>query len=279
MTPWTTDVIARLGTVPDRVIAHQLGRSQARVCEKRTELGIPPYRPHTSWTPERVALLGTAPDGDVARLLGTSVDAGQMARSVRGIPPAISQGWPTRPIDWTPERVALLGVASDAEVARRIGVGRSSVRDERVRRGIPPATMRWSTARKRPEREVARARSTSDPVHRAILEDPDLGEVPDAVIAERVGCSRQVVGKLRRRACVESVGLHVGRAMRLQDLREYLRRRREPAELHAWSTERRGSERQLQRDLASLGAVYRRDLDLYELPRRAAPDTSTTASL
>ena len=43
----------------------------------------------------------------------------------------------TMPINWTPERIALLGTMSDSEVAKRLGCERNVVAGKRYQLGIP----------------------------------------------------------------------------------------------------------------------------------------------
>ena len=69
---------------------------------------------------------------------------------------------------WKPEEAALLGTATDIEIAKRLGRTAYSVRRNRIYRGIPciPSANLWS-----PE-EIAL-----------------LGTAPDAEIAKRIGRS------------------------------------------------------------------------------------------
>lgn len=60
-------IIARLGTVPDRVIAEECRVSIRAVGQWRRMHGIRAYLPERPWTTEEVAVLGTAPDAEVAR--------------------------------------------------------------------------------------------------------------------------------------------------------------------------------------------------------------------
>lgn len=70
---WPPRVIKRLGTVPDRELAPQVGVSAARVGGKRRQLGIPPFRAWRAWKPREVAQLGKLPDDVVAARLGRPV--------------------------------------------------------------------------------------------------------------------------------------------------------------------------------------------------------------
>ena len=59
-------MLARLGEVPDRVIAQELGASVKRVRSARRALGIEQYSNNRPWTEAEQALLGTAPDRVIA---------------------------------------------------------------------------------------------------------------------------------------------------------------------------------------------------------------------
>lgn len=96
--------------------------------------------PHR-WQPHEDALLGTLTDAALAARLDMGVGSVRERRSKLGIPPrgyVKSDGTSQRrPHQWTPEENALLGTLHDAEIARRIGMGRGSVSQRRRRAGIP----------------------------------------------------------------------------------------------------------------------------------------------
>ena len=60
--PWTAQVIALLGTIPDPELACQLGRTHSDVQLKRHRRGIQRFHYVPRWKSEEHALLGTVPD-------------------------------------------------------------------------------------------------------------------------------------------------------------------------------------------------------------------------
>ena len=102
----------------------------------------PPRRPvaprHHAWTPEEDALLGTVTDREVARRLGVAPVIILNRRKFLGIPrcPAPKgEAW-TGP-RWRPSDDALLGSATDEEVAHRLGKSRSTISMRRNKLKIP----------------------------------------------------------------------------------------------------------------------------------------------
>lgn len=81
-----------------------------------------------------------------------------------------------KPIDWTPERVRMLGTMSDASVARHVGCSRGRVTAARQLRQITAYAkgVDWSRV-------------------------PDLGEMPDAAIAARLCVDIRSVSAARLR--------------------------------------------------------------------------------
>ncbi len=80
-------VVRRLGEVPDRRLAEELGVSTETVRRKRMALNIPPCRRELVWTAERDALLGTMPDAALARRLKASPNAVKIRRHRVGVAP------------------------------------------------------------------------------------------------------------------------------------------------------------------------------------------------
>jgi hypothetical protein len=70
------------------------------------------------------------PDEDLTRQLGKTENAVRQKREKLGIPNLSGHSW-------TAEELALLGTATDAEVAARIGRTEGAVTLKRCRRGIP----------------------------------------------------------------------------------------------------------------------------------------------
>ncbi len=127
-------------------------------------MGRPPI---TDWT---AAPLGDVPDADLAAALGCSPDTVRRQRERRGI---VMHGR----VDWP--RVADLGVAHDATIARRLGVHVCTVLAARRRAGLPPVRCLG---------------------HRGIDWDAQpLGRETDDTIAQRLGVDQSAVGAARRR--------------------------------------------------------------------------------
>lgn len=76
---------------------------------------------HTEWTDELVAALGTMPDAQLVKQFELTIQPSAVAaqRAKRGIP---SCTYATKKVEWKPEWLAMLGVATDAEVANVAGV-------------------------------------------------------------------------------------------------------------------------------------------------------------
>ena len=108
-------------------------------------------------------------------------------------------------VDWS--RVEGLGTCRDAVIARRLGVTHQAVQKARVRLGI---STKWTRGRP-PMEEVTDEPGLVDgyqppgpgvPKPRSGVrwdDVADLGRVPDAVLADRLGVSRDAVKNARRR--------------------------------------------------------------------------------
>lgn len=82
---------AKLGTMPDRVIAEAMGISQDAVFKRRVKLGVAAFRrwgdrliQHWSQWDKH---LGKRPDGQIAREMGLTPQAVSLRRIKLGIPP------------------------------------------------------------------------------------------------------------------------------------------------------------------------------------------------
>jgi DNA-binding transcriptional regulator YdaS (Cro superfamily) len=85
-------------------------------------------------------------------------------------------------VDWDSCKVKLLGTASDAQIATRLGVTKTAVRQQRVKRAIPPFGK-------------TRAELNHDWTQKQL---EWLGKLSDAEIARRIGVSPPTVGWKRR---------------------------------------------------------------------------------
>lgn len=182
---WTEDLVALLGVLPDAAVGAKAGLDRQAVAAERRRRGIPPARPRRppiEWTDDMIALLGADSDAAVARALGISRGSVAGKRGRLGIPPFNPaphdqhRGFP-----WQPEDLALLGKVSDGELARTLGLARTSVTNKRQKLGIPPfqpapRPIEWTSA---------------------MIER--LGRASDSQVAEELGISAQSV-TLKRQA-------------------------------------------------------------------------------
>jgi len=163
------------GTMTDAKVAARIGCTSTAVCAARKARGIPPYpQPTIDW-PTHAHLLGTMADCDLAKRLGCATTSVFKARTARSIPPFhnVAIDWtrwsnllrsPTRnadiaaqigcakesvrlrrhrlgitrePVDWDAQ-AHLFGTMPDSAVAARLNRARTTVGQERRKRGIPP---------------------------------------------------------------------------------------------------------------------------------------------
>ena len=75
-------IVARLGTVPDRVLAVEVGSSKGLVCRLRLLFGIPRFDPLRGFE----GSLGSVPDRRIARAAGVSRSTVFRRRRALGVP-------------------------------------------------------------------------------------------------------------------------------------------------------------------------------------------------
>lgn len=93
--PWSDREISLLGTMTDRDLAGQIGRTVDAVESQRHKLGIAPVRPRArSWTRAEVRLLGTMPDRELAERLGCTRKHIGEVRARLGIAPFSGRNTP-----------------------------------------------------------------------------------------------------------------------------------------------------------------------------------------
>lgn len=182
---WTEELLELLGVLPDEAVAAKAGISRGAVGAERRRRAIPPARPPRppiEWTEEMLALLGTDSDAAVARELGIQPATVSRKRSRLGIPPFHPPPHDQyRRFPWKPEELALLGKVSDGELAKTLGLAKTTVTNKRQSLGLPPflpppRPIQWSSA---------------------MIER--LGKAPDARVAEELGLARDTVA-LKRQA-------------------------------------------------------------------------------
>ena len=192
----------RLGEIPDEELAALLGVPVRAVANARCVLGIPKHndqrhqnpgrptkaairhmgrrgkRPNPDWQSDPE--IGKVIDRIIAERHGISQNAVCKYRRDNGIPRCVV------PLDERTSTFAqiirdpILGKAPDAEIARKYGVCRETVRLARQWLKLP----RFKSER---------------PEHRPWHDDPDIGRLPDRAVAERHGLSTSSIGSYRHR--------------------------------------------------------------------------------
>lgn len=181
-----------LGKINDTEMARKYGVSRPTAVRWRKEAGIPPVRvrgrPVTPLPDGAEELLGQIPDADLARKYGVCTATAARWRRAAGLPKAPSRNGPGRPPIPLPEGAEeFLGKISDTALANKYGVSKTVAARWREEAGIA------KVPRKRGE-TVCPSTKTFDK-YPGIRER--LGTVPDAVLADEYGISREWVRRLR----------------------------------------------------------------------------------
>ena len=98
--------------------------------ERAHEASIPVARKSKPLPRAVLSKLGRIPDTDVARLFNLHAHVVRRERISRGI-------YAFQRMDWTPDKIKLLGTMSDEQVARKLGVGSTTVFSKRTGLRIP----------------------------------------------------------------------------------------------------------------------------------------------
>ena len=218
-TDWSK--IPELGQMPDTAVAKKYHSHPSTVQEARVKLGIPAFILHTiDWD---TVPLGEEHDRELAAELGVLPQTVRERRRRKGLDLREPRPSTVRGIPW--ENVTALGKVPDALIGIRFDVSSVSVRQARVKLGIPPfyehygkKDIPWDEIPElgqMPDAELAvivgvspskvyKARQKRGiPVYSEQKVDWDsvteLGILPDGVIAERYGVSRKTVMRARRR--------------------------------------------------------------------------------
>lgn len=131
-----TELIAQLATRTNYQLAKEFGVSIKHIKRKRGELRIQEpktvrerFKPlEDIWTNEAIAMLGQMPDTEVADRLDISNFPVKKKRHELGI-----QAYKRPAPEITPEIASALGLVSDAELARQLGVSVSYIRKARAK--------------------------------------------------------------------------------------------------------------------------------------------------
>jgi hypothetical protein len=170
---WTDGAIARLGTVPDKQLASELGTNTTSVFRERTKRNIAAYIPRPNWTKDVLAMLGTVKDRIVAEKLGFDVKIISKKRRSLGIPPLTPV---VGPVTIPKDLEAKLGKVSDAIIAKELGVSAPTISKRRRELRIQPII-----------------------VHAVVPPELDawLGKISDTEIASQFGVTRSCVQSRR----------------------------------------------------------------------------------
>ena len=157
-----------------------------------------------------------------------------------------------------------LGRILDRDLARRHGVSRGYV--QQIRTGRAHSRENADPRLDRDAHPLARAAIAATDLQRRIMLDAELGVLPDATLAERYGCSHQIVWRCRRRAGLEAATQRSRPIMRQRKLEAWLRERPRAADeaiaRYAADDLRPCT---MQRDMAAIGATYSQRLGLWRL--------------
>jgi DNA-binding CsgD family transcriptional regulator len=143
---WTKQTIALLGRIPDTQIARRLGISAISVSAQRARLGIAPVAGRGKLIVRNAELKRTLRlrTVEIHKKLGLAADTCRRLRKELGVPN------PHPLHKWSDADIARLGTCSDAQLARELGVSKSSVQTARYSRGIASQrerTRNWTPAR------------------------------------------------------------------------------------------------------------------------------------
>jgi hypothetical protein len=177
---WTEEMLGLLGKVPDAEVAQRYGLAIVTVYRKRSSLKIPAFlETGPVARTDEIGELLHLPSKEVHLRTGLAFTTIKHLRERWGIP------GPKR--IWQPEEIALLGKASDKEIAARLGCSVGSVHNKR--RALRILSPNWTPGQSRSWR----------PEEIALL-----GTAADKEIAKRLGRSLASVQLKRHRSGIPS---------------------------------------------------------------------------
>lgn len=197
-----------LGSRPDHLIAKELGLSRRTITSQRAKLGIGSYRQNNPSVASRVDWdkvgLGTRTDEEIAQEVGVSRKTVAKQREKLGItplrpPPERSKEERSAryqhamAIDWS--QVGL-GKRSDAALSKELGVSLDTVRNNRIRLGIPAFANRGIA--------IGEQKQKRQSIQNIDWADLPLGKQTDASIAKQLGLSPITITKYRERLGIPS---------------------------------------------------------------------------
>ena len=131
---------AKLGTIPDTILADRWGCTPGTVTRYRQRRGIPAFRPikETEWTIHMLDLLGELPDSVIAREYEISNASVKIKRIEMGVLPYGKQTMDPEP-DLPKAVIRQIGTVPDKQLSDRYGVQRLHIRVYRALHQIPAA--------------------------------------------------------------------------------------------------------------------------------------------
>lgn len=123
------EVIAALGTMPDRALAKKTGRAESTIRTARMARGIAQATTKSTLDDEAIGALGTMSDIDLATKIGRSESTIRSARTRRGIAKYVE-------VLFDDAALAALGTMTDIDLSKTTGISVGNVRKERAKRGI-----------------------------------------------------------------------------------------------------------------------------------------------
>ena len=122
----------------DTVLYSKLPEEKKPAQRKKRQAEEAPRKPYVRIEPAILRpMLGTMPDQDIADSLGCSVGTVARYRKKWGIPAYKKGENNPPPYHWTPEHEAMLGCATDDEIAKLLGRTKNAVTQRRYKLEIP----------------------------------------------------------------------------------------------------------------------------------------------
>lgn len=133
---WTAEMLAELGTMPDATFAARYGISLSAVKQRRREAGRAASRPWPGIVEVEGDLAGLLEEPNRTLLREAAIGKGTASRLREEFGVDMHE---VRARRWTPAVIARLGVDTDCQIARELGITGSAVRHRRLALGIARA--------------------------------------------------------------------------------------------------------------------------------------------
>ena len=176
-----------VGTMPDEVLAKQVGVPEYTVNQRRRKLKVSAFkRAPKDYSHPWDYLLGTMPDADIAKLVNYNVGTVQQYRNRLGIP-AYRKIINSQPKSW----YSLLGTMPDTLIAKQVGVPYDTISRTRKKLGIPAFDINPN--------KISGCALEEDHRVRVYPWGHLVGTMPDKTLASQVGVTRMFVRQMRRK--------------------------------------------------------------------------------